>query len=183
MNLPPITALTHALRSRPCLHTFSTHLPSVWNASILTISQNENLQRIILGDGKDSSAPFSAPRTFSGHGSYSADRSSMGQQHGIVGTGLFFMEARKHQRLGDLIRSGTCVSVRLLVSHALLTPSLFLRPIIRTRAHTMGTVPLSPPIYVPGYSSSVDPCAHRRASPIHPSSPTPSPALTGSRRR
>jgi hypothetical protein len=38
----------------------------------------------------------------------------------IVGTGLFLMEARKWPRLSELIRAGT--------------------NIIRTRAHTMGTV-------------------------------------------
>jgi hypothetical protein len=38
----------------------------------------------------------------------------------IVGTGLFLMEARKWSRLSELIRAGT--------------------HIIRTRAHTMGTV-------------------------------------------
>jgi hypothetical protein len=41
----------------------------------------------------------------------------------IVGTGLFLMEARKWPRLSELIRAGT--------------------NIIRTRAHTMGTVSAS----------------------------------------
>ena len=36
--------------------------------------------------------------------------------YGIVGTGLFLMQARKHARLSDLIRAGTYVSLSLFFS-------------------------------------------------------------------
>ncbi|KAF9465965.1 hypothetical protein BDZ94DRAFT_1213894, partial [Collybia nuda] len=44
----PITALTTALARAPNLHTFTTHLPSVWNVAILAVSANPRLERIVL---------------------------------------------------------------------------------------------------------------------------------------
>jgi len=107
-QLGPISSLTHALRTRPSLHTFSTQLPSVWNNAILSVSQNEALERIVLGDGHEPTSPHL------GRGGYGTGRNM------VPGTGLFLTEARKHPRLAELIRAGT--------------------PIIRSRAHTMGTV-------------------------------------------
>ncbi|TFK20061.1 hypothetical protein FA15DRAFT_600371 [Coprinopsis marcescibilis] len=50
----PIASFTQALSTRPCLHTLTTHLPSVWNEAILRMSRNDALQRIVLlgGGGK-----------------------------------------------------------------------------------------------------------------------------------
>ncbi|KAF8632672.1 hypothetical protein AX17_004804 [Amanita inopinata Kibby_2008] len=115
----PITHLTHALSTLPCLHTFATHLPSTWSEAILRVSTNKRLDRVVLTDGRIDvciipeivGASFFAPVT------------EQQCQVGILGTGLFFMEARKHQRLSELIRAGT--------------------PIIRSRARTMGTLPAS----------------------------------------
>ena len=91
----PVTQLTQVLSSRPKLHTFSTHLPNVWNENILRVSQNPALERIILidgsGDAKDGTAYDG-----SGYGS------------GIAGTGHFFAQARRHSRLSELVRAGTC---------------------------------------------------------------------------
>ncbi|KAG6895781.1 hypothetical protein C0992_012639 [Termitomyces sp. T32_za158] len=98
----PISALAAALAAAPALHTFSTHLPSVWNAAIAAVGSNPALQRISLYPS--SSHPHA-------HAHATA----------IPGTGLFLMQARRHPRLADLIAAGT--------------------PIIRSRAHTLGTPP------------------------------------------
>lgn len=114
----PITAMTHSLSTRPKLHTFSTLLPSVWNESILRVSTNPALERIILGDGQ---SVYSRGNTWSGTDFYAAPVSASipvgpyfdSGNHGqgsILGTGLFLMQARKHARLSELIRAGTYVS-------------------------------------------------------------------------
>ena len=98
----PITSLTHALITRPKLRTFCTLLPSLWNETILRISSNPNLECIVLGDGtyrhaRSTSLYFdNGPAFDAGSG-------------GIVGTGLFLTQAKKHARLSDLIRAGTYV--------------------------------------------------------------------------
>ncbi|KAG6901411.1 hypothetical protein C0995_012301 [Termitomyces sp. Mi166 len=78
----PIAALASALASAPALHSFSTHLPSVWNAAIAAIASNPALHRICLTTNSPSSPA-------------------------IPGTGLFLMEARRHPRLAELITAGT----------------------------------------------------------------------------
>ncbi|KAF8066675.1 hypothetical protein FPV67DRAFT_1495892 [Lyophyllum atratum] len=110
----PVSLLAAALAAAPNLHAFTTHLPSVWNAAILAVSANPHLERIVLA------TPNANAGTSSGYGK----GQGCGYGQGIIGTGLFLMEARRHQRLGELIRAGT--------------------PIIRTRAHTMGTPSPSP---------------------------------------
>ncbi|KAJ3740029.1 hypothetical protein DFH05DRAFT_442504 [Lentinula detonsa] len=75
----PVSLLTSALAKSPSLHTFTTHVPSVWNETILCVSQNPSLQKIVLGD----------PRT------------------GVLITGLFMAEAKNHPRLVELIKAGT----------------------------------------------------------------------------
>ncbi|KAF9063021.1 hypothetical protein BDP27DRAFT_1335878 [Rhodocollybia butyracea] len=44
----PMSLLTSALAKSPSLHTFSTHVPNVWNDTLLRVSQNPCLQKIIL---------------------------------------------------------------------------------------------------------------------------------------
>ncbi|KAG5650036.1 hypothetical protein H0H81_000999, partial [Sphagnurus paluster] len=87
----PVTALTTALAAAPALHTFTTRLPSVWNAAILTVAANPTLTRVVLVDPR-------ANTSSSTYGNSSA---------GLAPTGLFMMEARRHARLVDLIRAGT----------------------------------------------------------------------------
>jgi hypothetical protein len=98
----PVTQLTQVLGSRPNLHTFSTHLPNVWNENILRVSQNPALARIILvdgaGDAKDGAVNNDQCPGGGGCGS------------GIAGTGHFFAQARRHARLSELIRAGTSVA-------------------------------------------------------------------------
>ncbi|KAJ3860593.1 hypothetical protein EV359DRAFT_85178 [Lentinula novae-zelandiae] len=86
----PIDLLTNALAKSPSLHTFATQVPSVWNEAILRVSQNPSLQKIVLGD----------PKT------------------GVLITGLFMAESKKHPRLVELIKAGTLM--------------------VRTRAYTLG---------------------------------------------
>ncbi|KAF8962134.1 hypothetical protein BDZ97DRAFT_1759534 [Flammula alnicola] len=130
----PITALTHSLSTRPKLHTLSTLLPSVWNETILRVSTNPSLQRIILGDGTGGGREQSHSRgvTWSGKDFYAAPVCAtlsngpvVEGNHGIASTGLFLLQAKKHARLTDLIRVGTSIT--------------------RTRAQTMGTmgIPMS----------------------------------------
>ncbi|KAF8877935.1 hypothetical protein CPB84DRAFT_1966255 [Gymnopilus junonius] len=137
--LGPITAITHSLRTRPKLHTFSTMLPSVWNETILHVSENPALERVILGDGHSTSGAGGHGLGYSGRGGtwsgtdfYAAPVSASlpagplfeSVNHGqgsILGTGLFLTQARKHLRLSELIRAGTSI--------------------IRTRAQTLGTPP------------------------------------------
>ncbi|KAF8154526.1 hypothetical protein B0H34DRAFT_526740 [Crassisporium funariophilum] len=148
----PITALTHSLSTRPKLHTFTTVLPSLWNETILRISANPALERIIMVDGSGANAHREAmPNLMYGHGqshqghghghsrgtslggkdlypSYGGGVSPMAPLeggHGIMGTGIFFMQAKKHARLSELIRAGTSI--------------------MRSRAHTMGVPPPSSP--------------------------------------
>ncbi|KAG5645373.1 hypothetical protein DXG03_006326 [Asterophora parasitica] len=112
----PISALTQALARAPALHTFTTHLPSVWNAAVLTISTNPSLERIGLLDGRCNTPHTPGLLLPSPAGAVLSPTCGTG----IVGTGLFLMEARRHVRLAELIRAGT--------------------PLMRGRAHTMGTV-------------------------------------------
>ncbi|CAA7257500.1 unnamed protein product [Cyclocybe aegerita] len=141
----PMTALVQSLSTRPKLHTFCTLLPSVWNETILRVSTNPSLERIILGDGMGPGRdPVAHTRgtVCSGRDFYAAPVSSCsptplstaplfessptysGPGTGILGTGLFFMQAKKHIRLSELIRAGTSI--------------------IRTRAQTLGTSMMPP---------------------------------------
>ena len=105
LRLGPIARLTHALSTRPKLHSFAAHLPSTWSNAILRVGTNKRLERIVLSDGRSdiciipeiTGAMFSAPTTEHHH------------QHGVLGSGLFMMEARKHVKLIELIRAGTYV--------------------------------------------------------------------------
>ena len=107
VRLGPIARLTHALATRPKLHSFAAHLPSTWSNAILRISTNKRLERIVLGDGRSdiciipeiTDTAFSAPAT----------EQHQHQQHALLGSGLFFMEARKHAKLIELIKAGTYV--------------------------------------------------------------------------
>lgn len=92
----PISLLTSALAKAPSLHTFTTHAPSLWNETILCVSQNSSLQKIILGD----------------------------QRTGLSISGLFMNEAKKHSRLTELIKAGTYVSFRIFVSESSFLPIL-----------------------------------------------------------
>ncbi|KAJ3808339.1 hypothetical protein EV368DRAFT_84803 [Lentinula lateritia] len=87
----PIDLLTNALAKSPSLQTFATQVPSVWNEAILRVSQNPSLQKVVLGD----------PKT------------------GVLTTGLFMAESKKHPRLVELIKAGTLI--------------------VRTRAYTLGS--------------------------------------------
>lgn len=104
----PITSLTNALTTRPKLRTFCTLLPSLWNESILRVSNNPNLECIVLGDGASRSREQTHVRK--ADNSFEYDGAC-----GIVGTGLFLTQARKHARLSDLIRAGTCVFLLSLI--------------------------------------------------------------------
>jgi hypothetical protein len=107
------TALAHAL-----IHTFTTQLPSVWNAAILNISANPRLERIILSDGSYESSfpedpfyPCHLPSTKAFLPPWrTIPFSAQNSNAGVVGTGLFLMEARKHPRLSELIRAGMLVT-------------------------------------------------------------------------
>ena len=118
-SLGPITQLSNALARAPNLHTFTTQLPSVWNAAILNISTNPCLERIVFSDGSFESAfpddPFqvhvSPPHTSSPPWRTTPVISSTANG-GIYGSGLFLMEARKHPRLSQLIREGTSTKGR-----------------------------------------------------------------------
>jgi len=114
----PVTALTLALSTRPRLHTFCTLLPSVWNQTILRVSNNPALERIILGDGSIGMRDQVHARgvTWSGKDFYAAPVSAtmptgplFETTPGIAGTSLFLLQARKHARLSELIRAGTYV--------------------------------------------------------------------------
>lgn len=82
------------LSTRPKLHTFSTHLPNVWNENILRVSQNPALERIILIDGAGDARDGAV-----------SDQYACGS--GIAGTGHFFAQAKRHVRLSEQIRAGT----------------------------------------------------------------------------
>jgi hypothetical protein len=144
----PISSLTHALTTRPKLRTFCTLLPSLWNESILRISSNPNLECIVLGDGasrlREQTHIRKIDSNFEHDGSY-----------GIVGTGLFLMQARKHARLSDLIWAGTYVFFSCFFFSLYLTYRLH-RSIMRTRAQTLGN------------ASSPSPSPPRSHSPAYP---------------
>jgi len=67
-----------ALVTAPNLKTVRAQLPAVWNDTLLTVSQNPNLRCISLSPDKE-----------------------------LVGSHLFLMEAKKHDRLMELINAGT----------------------------------------------------------------------------
>ncbi|EGN94564.1 hypothetical protein SERLA73DRAFT_163095 [Serpula lacrymans var. lacrymans S7.3] len=117
-------ALATAFAHAPRLHTLRAQLPTVWNTSLLTVSANPALERIQLCTGTPGEV--------------------------VVGTGMFFMEARKHKHLSDLIRAGT--------------------PMIRTRAHTMGTLATN-------YGVTSTPLSLSRAKNIAANLQLPSPSL------
>ena len=146
----PISSLTHALTTRPKLRTFCTLLPSLWNESILRISSNPNLECIVLGDG--SSSARLREQTHVVRSNFEHDGS-----YGIVGSGLFLMQARKHARLSDLIRAGTYVFSSFFFTFSLYTLLIELhRSIMRTRAQTLGN------------ASSPSPSPPRSHSPASP---------------
>ena len=127
----PISSLTHALTTRPKLRTFCTLLPSLWNESILRISSNPNLECIVLGDGASRLREQTHVRKVDSNFEYDGS-------YGIVGTGLFLMQARKHSRLSDLIRAGTYVFLYHMLFFALYLTFLLSSSIMRTRAQTLG---------------------------------------------
>ncbi|KAF9044258.1 hypothetical protein BJ165DRAFT_188860 [Panaeolus papilionaceus] len=161
-HLFPVKALSHSLSTVPKLKTFFTLLPSVWSETILRISTNPSLERIVLSDSShifssntsSSSYLFEQTRPqdrqWSGKDLYASPVGACIQPTsslyepatGILWTGLFFSQARKHPRLSELIRAGTCI--------------------MRTRAHTLGPVIPSSP----GLCSSFPPDNHgqRRSS-------------------
>ncbi|KDR79205.1 hypothetical protein GALMADRAFT_223443 [Galerina marginata CBS 339.88] len=157
----PITALTQSLSTRPKLHTFSTLLPSLWNETILRVSVNPSLERIILGDGNLSGSRegmLSRGNAWSGKDFYAGPVSASlptgpyfeSSTQGILGTGLFLSQARKHPRLSELIRAGTSI--------------------VRTRAQTLDTLPMSSPIPPHGrpLSSSSSPSSSPLDIACHP---------------
>lgn len=118
----PATTLTRSLSTRPKLHTLSTLLPSVWNESILRVSRNPALERIILDDGvggRDASysrgGPWLAKDLYAAPVAAMIPSSpTMEGAHGIPSTGLFFLQAKKHPRLCELIRAGTYVELFII---------------------------------------------------------------------
>ena len=134
----PISSLAHALTTRPKLRTFCTLLPSLWNESILRISSNPNLECIVLGDGTSRLREQTHVRKIDSNFEYDGS-------YGIVGTGLFLMQARKHARLSDLIRAGTYVFFCLLIFFSLYLTFQLSRSIMRTRAQTLGNTPSPSP--------------------------------------
>ncbi|KAG5637296.1 hypothetical protein H0H81_005039 [Sphagnurus paluster] len=95
----PVTALTTTLAAAPVPHTFTTRLPSFWNAAVLTVAPNPALTRFVLVDPR---ANTSSSAHVNGHGSGA----------GLAPTDLFMIEARRHACLADLIRAGTPVMPR-----------------------------------------------------------------------
>ena len=100
----------------------------MWNESILRISKNPALERIVLGERSLSPNTGLGSSPVAGLGSGSMNHNwPMFQHHqpqqrqsvaeyregegekGILGTGLFFTEAKKHSRLCELIKAGTYV--------------------------------------------------------------------------
>jgi hypothetical protein len=118
----PAATLTRSLSTRPKLHTLSTHLPSVWNEAILRVSRNPALERIILDDGmggRDASysrgGPCSARDLYAGPvAAVMPPSPTLEGTHGIPSTGLFFLQAKKHPRLCELIRAGTYVELFII---------------------------------------------------------------------
>ena len=74
------SSFVSALATAPNLKTVRAQLPAVWNDTLLTISQNPNVRCISLSPDKE-----------------------------LIGSHLFLMEAKKHDRLMELITAGTPV--------------------------------------------------------------------------
>ena len=74
------SSFVSALSMAPNLKIVRAQLPALWNDTLLTISQNPTLQCISLSPDKE-----------------------------LVGSHLFLMEAKKHDRLMELIEAGTPV--------------------------------------------------------------------------
>ena len=74
------SSFVSALTTAPNLKTVRAQLPALWNDTLLIISQNPSLQCISLSPDKE-----------------------------LVGSHLFLMEAKKHDRLMELIEAGTPV--------------------------------------------------------------------------
>ncbi|KAJ6618140.1 hypothetical protein B0H10DRAFT_1947761 [Mycena sp. CBHHK59/15] len=118
---PALAPLAAALTAAPALHTLRTPLPALWAPALCQIADNPTLQRICLG-GEPSDREGGARGC--GVKGYSAGTGSPEQPY-ILGTGLFFAEARKHARLSEVVRAGT--------------------GILRGRAQTMGASGASAP--------------------------------------
>ncbi|KAH9475855.1 hypothetical protein JR316_0011415 [Psilocybe cubensis] len=178
----PITALTQSLSTRPNLQTFCTLLPSVWNEVILRVSANPSLERIILGDGHSQnirSSPFTNSRsstpTWSSKDHY-AGPVSVGlppswphfemATSGVMGTGLFMLQAKKHPRLTELIRAGTSITRPRAQTLDHSSPPL---PIIKP--HVQGpSTPTQAPVSIrrASYSSPTNAVISNRVPPIYP---------------
>ncbi|EIW75605.1 hypothetical protein CONPUDRAFT_169396 [Coniophora puteana RWD-64-598 SS2] len=94
----PSRALGDALAHAPRLHTLRAQLPALWNDVVLRASDAPALERVVL---------YTAPA-----GGHLAPADGA-----VLATGMYISEARKHARLGALIKAGTSM--------------------IRTRAHTL----------------------------------------------
>ncbi|KAF8443978.1 hypothetical protein L210DRAFT_3643546 [Boletus edulis BED1] len=113
---PTTLPLARALSVAPRLRYVRAQLPAVWNNFLLLISTNQRLEKVILYaepilgpiQGRSNLTMGSAVIK----GGYICDDI----EHAVLGTGLYMMEAKKHARFSELIRSGTSI--------------------IRTRAHT-----------------------------------------------
>lgn len=191
----PITLLTEALSTSPNLHTFSTLLPSLWNEAILRVSTNPSLQRIMLGDGihvgsgrngpsslrplavQWTAKDFYAAPVSASLPSQSSPLFSEPTNQGIMGTGLFMLQAKKHARLTELIRSGTYVfftssSPFFCSSFSFAHPRFRFIDVFLERGHKpwilkdqVLSISLPPPRHVTGHKLLLQ--------PIYPRLPTP----------
>ena len=131
--------LTRALATRPRLHTLATMLPNVWNEAMLRVSENPALERIVLADGVGAGPAQARGATWAGARAFYAAPvaaalpapAPAAASEGVYGgsiqcTGLFFAQAKKHQRLCELIRAGTYVSILCAVVYERLLTRLVL---------------------------------------------------------
>ncbi|KAG6371279.1 hypothetical protein JVT61DRAFT_9745 [Boletus reticuloceps] len=117
LSASPITLpLARALSVAPRLRSVRAQLPAVWSNFLLLISTNQRLEKVMLY-AEPILGPIPGRLNLSMgsaviKGGYICDDI----EHAVLGTGLYMMEAKKHARFSELIRSGTSI--------------------IRTRAHT-----------------------------------------------
>ncbi|KAF9527165.1 hypothetical protein CPB83DRAFT_423335 [Crepidotus variabilis] len=195
----PNALLIHSLRSRPRLRTFCTRLPNIWNECILRVSENPNLERIVLADPMNqpnfhAKDLYAAPVGACYPDAISSSNISQGHGHGQVFLGpgpssLFMMQARKYPKLCELIRAGTFIMRPRAQTLATSTPPSTPPPTTATKTFAESQMSLSMPPTSSQAAAQLSPPSPVKFSHSHegtsqanstvtPSPPSPIPSMS-----
>lgn len=103
---PSTLPLARALGVAPRLRSVRAQLPAVWNVLLLVIAANPSLEKVMLY-AEAMLGPLQSRPTLTMGSAVIKGQLCDDIEHAVLGTGLYMMEAKKHARLSDLIKTGT----------------------------------------------------------------------------